>query len=164
MKRDSSIGRMKRVHPYAWLWEPLESEPSFVVKAMFGTKAAYLDGKLVLCFSAQAEPWRGVLLCTERIHQESLMAEFPALKPHPILPKWLYLRESLDEFESVAERLVKKIRSRDERIGVSPKPRKRPITTALLPDSKRKRKSRVTMRSSKSKRSEPSVTVTRRKR
>lgn len=163
-KRDLDFGKVKRVHPHAWLWEPLESEPSFVVKAMFGTKAAYLDGKLVLCFSAQAEPWRGVLLCTEHINQESLMAEFPALKPHPILPKWLYLREALDEFESVAERLVKKVRSRDERIGVSPKPRKRRMTTALMPDFKRKRKSPVTKRSTKSKRSEPSVTATRRQR
>lgn len=163
-KRDLDFGKVKRVHPHAWLWEPLESEPSFVVRAMFGTKAAYLDGKLVLCFSAQAEPWRGVLLCTEHIHQESLMAEFPALKPHPILPKWLYLRESLDEFEAVAERLVKKVRSRDERIGVSPKPRKRPSTPALMPDPKSKRKSRSPLRSTTSNRSEPSVNATPRKR
>ncbi|HTO05406.1 MAG TPA: hypothetical protein VL069_16980 [Opitutus sp.] len=132
-RRELMQGQMKRVHPHAWLWEPLETMPSFVVRAMFGTKAVYLDGKLVLCFSAQTEPWRGVLVCTDRIHHASLHAEFPALKPHPILPKWLYLRESVDEFESVAACLVKKVQSRDERIGVLPKPRKRPATPALTP-------------------------------
>ena len=126
MKRDSGFGKSKRVHPHAWLWEPLEAEPSFIVRAMFGTKAAYLEGKLVLGFSAQDEPWRGVLLCTDHIHHGSLMTEFPALKRHPILAKWLYLRESVNEFESVAERLVKCVRLRDLRIGVAPKPRKQP--------------------------------------
>jgi hypothetical protein len=28
---------------------------------MFGAKAAYLDGKLMLCFVAGDEPWQGVL-------------------------------------------------------------------------------------------------------
>jgi hypothetical protein len=124
-KRESAIGQIKPVHPYAWLWEPLEAEASFVIRAMFGAKAAYLDGKLMLCFTAKAEPWRGVLVCTDRSHHASLLAEFPMLSPHPVLPKWLYLRESLDAFESVATRLVRLARQRDPRIGVAPKPRKR---------------------------------------
>jgi hypothetical protein len=123
-KRSADVGRMRRVHPHAWLWEPLATEPSFVVRPMFGTRAVYLDGKLALCFSAQAEPWRGMLLCTDHIHHRSLMAEFPALKPHSILPKWLYLPEAADAFEAVAERLVRCVRFRDARIGVLPKPRK----------------------------------------
>ena len=116
---------MRRVHPYAWLWEPLAAEASFVLRPMFGTKAVYLDSRLMLCFSAQAEPWRGVLVCMDRIHQASLMAEFPLLSPHPVLPKWLYLPESADDFERVAEGLVALVRRRDPRIGVEPRPRKR---------------------------------------
>ena len=122
--RDEEIGRPRRVHRYAWLWEPLESDPSFVLRAMFGTKAVYLDGRLVLCLSAGEEPWRGVLVCTEKAHQPSLRADFPALVPHPILPKWLYLAESGDAFERVAERLVVLARRRDPRIGVAPRPKK----------------------------------------
>ena len=119
------IGRAKRIHPYAWLWEPLEAEPSFVLRSMFGTKAAYLEGKLVLCFSAGKEPWRGVLVATDRERQAPLVAELPGLRPHPVLPKWLYLSDSSDAFERTAERLVELARRRDVRIGVFPQDRKR---------------------------------------
>ena len=122
--REPKIGKIKQVHRHAWLWEPLETDPSFVLRAMFGTKAVYIDGKLMLCFSARAEPWRGLLIGTSLTHHSSLMAEFPALSPHPILPKWLYLPESSDEFERVAERLVALTRLRDPRIGVIPQPKK----------------------------------------
>ncbi|HVU35705.1 MAG TPA: hypothetical protein VHE61_19855 [Opitutaceae bacterium] len=125
--REFASDKPKRVHPYAWLWEPLESEPSFVCRQMFGTRAAYLDGKILLCFSARTEPWSGVLVATEREHHDSLRREFPSLVPHPILPKWLYLSESSARFDGTAERLVRLVRQRDPRIGVTPKakPRKR---------------------------------------
>jgi hypothetical protein len=57
--RDQGIGRIKQVHPYAWIWEPLGEDATFVLGAMFGTKVVYLDGKLMLCFAARADPWRG---------------------------------------------------------------------------------------------------------
>lgn len=116
---------MRRVHPYQWLWEPLEDDPTFILRPMFGGRGVYLDGKLMLYFTSGEEPWRGVLVCTDRVHHPSLLAEFPALLPHPVLPKWLYLAESADRFEPVAERLVTLARRRDPRIGVSPRPKKR---------------------------------------
>jgi hypothetical protein len=119
--RKEEVGQMKRVHPYAWLWEPLEGDPTFVLNAMFGTKVVYLDGKLVLCFAASEEPWRGVLVCTEKEFHGELVAEFPSLSAHPVLPKWLYLPESADVFETVAQRLVELARNRDPRLGVLPK-------------------------------------------
>jgi hypothetical protein len=123
--RRDAFSRVVPVHPYAWLWEPLEADPGFLLRAMFGTKAAYLDGKLALCFAHRAEPWRGVLVCTDRPHHASLQADFPLLAPHPILPKWLYLPDAADAFESVASRLVALVRQRDARIGVSPPARKK---------------------------------------
>ena len=123
--REPTIGKSKRVHPYQWLWEPLETDPTFLVRPMFGGKSLYLDGRLMLYFTAGEEPWRGVLVCTERAHHAALQAEFPELSPHTILPKWLYLPENADRFEPVAERLVALARRRDPRIGVSPKPKKR---------------------------------------
>lgn len=122
--RDFGKMRAKIVHPYEWLWEPLESETSFVLRPMFGAKAAYLDGRLVLCFMAKGEPWRGVLICTDRSHHESLREEFPALAPHSVLPKWLYLPEAADGFERDAERIVELTLRRDERIGVLAKPKR----------------------------------------
>lgn len=118
------FGRVRPVHAYAWLWEPLEGDPTFVLRPMFGTRAAYLDGRLQLCFSAQAEPWRGILVCTDRVRQESLRRDWPELVPHPVLPKWLYLPESADGFERVAEKLVQLARRRDPRIGVAPQPKR----------------------------------------
>jgi hypothetical protein len=118
--RSDDLGKARRVHPHAWLWEPLEADPGFVLSSMFGVKVAYLDSRLVLGFAAKEEPWRGVLVCTEREHQEALRTEFPALSPHPILPKWLYLPESSDAFEGVGERLVptpKKKRKRTTVVG-----------------------------------------------
>jgi hypothetical protein len=119
------MGRVRRVHPLAWLWEPLESDPSFELGAMFGTKVVYLAGRLVLCFAAKEEPWRGVLVCVERENHASLMSQFPLLSPHPILAKWLYLPEARDGFERIAEQLVALVGERDPRIGIVPQPSKR---------------------------------------
>jgi len=119
------MGKTRRVHPHQWLWEPLEDDPTFLLRPMFSGKAAYIDGKLMLYFTAREEPWRGVLVCTFREHQASLRTEFPELSPHPILPKWLYLPESADRFESAAERLVALAKRRDPRLGVSPQAKKR---------------------------------------
>ena len=114
-------------HRYAWLWEPLEDDPTFLLKSMFGAKAVYLDGKLQLCFMAKREdPWRGVLIGTNHEHHGSLVEEFPSLKIHPVIPKWLYLSEA-DDFESVAQRLVKLVQRRDPRIGVEASSKKKRI-------------------------------------
>jgi hypothetical protein len=126
--RDSigkSFGRPKPVHPHAWLWERLESEPTFVLRSMFGAKAVYLDGKIVLGFIAREEPWHGILIATDRPRHTALRKDFPELAPHPILPKWLYLPESADRFERLATALVVLVQARDPRIGVVPKPRKK---------------------------------------
>jgi hypothetical protein len=135
--RSDDLGKARRVHPHAWLWEPLEADPGFVLSSMFGVKVAYLDSRLVLGFAAKEEPWRGVLVCTEREHQEALRTEFPALSPHPILPKWLYLPESSDAFEGVGERLVDLAARRDPRIGVVPKPKKKRKRTTVVGRARR---------------------------
>ncbi len=122
---DTAAVRVRAVHPYAWLWEPLESDPTFVLRSMFGAKSVYLGGKIVLAFTASEEPWRGVLVATDRERHAAVIAEFPELAPHPILPKWLYLSESAPRFERTATALVALARRRDPRIGVAPKPRKK---------------------------------------
>ncbi len=114
----------KTTHLYAWSWEPLENDPTFILKSMFGAKAAYIDGKLQLCFMAKAEPWRGVLVGTSHEHHGSLIEEFPSLEVHPVLSKWLYLPESADDFESAAQRLVTLVQRRDGRVGVEGTPKK----------------------------------------
>ena len=121
---EKPFAKAKPVHPHHWLWEPLESDAGFVLKPMFGGKSVYLDGKLMLYFAAKAEPWCGLLVCTEHAHHAALQADFPALRPHPILPKWLYLPEQAESFERTASRLVALARRRDPRVGVIPRPKK----------------------------------------
>ncbi len=118
-------GKVQRAHRYEWLWEPLESDPGFLLRAMFGAKTVYLDGQLVVGFIAKDEPWRGMLVCTEHAHHGALLVDFPELSPHPVLAKWLYLPESADSFERTATRLVELARRRDPRIGITPKSKKR---------------------------------------
>ena len=120
---DKSTNRVTRPHRYAWLWEPLETDPTFFARPMFGGKSVYLEGKMMLYFTAKTEPWRGLLVCTERTNHAALQADFAELFPHPVLPKWLYLPESGDSFERTAARLVELARRRDSRIGVVPKPK-----------------------------------------
>ena len=92
---------------------------------MFGAKAAYLDAKLALCLIAREDPWRGMTICTDRAHHASLQAQFPSLRPHPVLGKWLYLPEASDDFESTGQTLVKLARRRDPRIGIVPPAKRR---------------------------------------
>jgi hypothetical protein len=75
--------------------------------------------------TTQSESWQGVLVCTFHEHHASLRAEFPALAPHPVLGKWLYLPETCDTFEPDARRLVQLIRTRDPRLGIPPSPKKK---------------------------------------
>lgn len=118
----------KPEHPLQWLAEPLLAEPTFVLKSWFGGRTLMLHGCHQLFLTTQGEPWQGVLVCTFKEHHPSLLAEFPSLKPHPVLGKWLYLPESTDSFEADARRLVQRIKARDPRFGVAPSPKKKRAT------------------------------------
>lgn len=119
---------VKPDHPLQWLTEPLIPDPSFVLKSWFGGRTIMLDGCHQLFLTTQGEPWQGVLVCTFHAHHASLRADFPALAPHPVLGKWLYLPETADTFEADARRLVRLAKARDPRLGIPPSPRKKRAT------------------------------------
>ena len=112
--------KTKPIHRHLWLVEALEDEPTYLLKSMFGTKTVYLGGRMVLCLADKQEPWRGVLVPMERDQHAALIKDRPVLAPHPVLPKWLYLPETTDSFETDAQWLVQQIRKRDPRIGIVP--------------------------------------------
>lgn len=117
-------------HRFGWLAEPLADEPSFVLRAMFGCLACYLHGRLVLVLADRRPPWRGLLVPTARERQAALREDFPALAPHPVLPKWLYLPEGTDDLEAVGAALVELALADDARLGVEPAPKGRARTRA----------------------------------
>ena len=125
MAKSSPKKLAKPINRHLWLVEPLESEPTLIVKSMFGGKAVYLHGRFVLFIADKEEPWRGLLIPMERENHAALVKERPIFSPHPVLPKWLYLPEAEESFETDAQWLVKKIRGRDERIGIVPPAAKR---------------------------------------
>jgi hypothetical protein len=114
-----------RRHRYGRLVQPLTDEPSFILRHMFGCLACYVHGRTTFLLAARRPPWRGVILMTERVHHASLLAELPDLAPHPVLSKWLILREDAGDFEETAATLVALAQANDPRLGVEPKPRRR---------------------------------------
>jgi len=111
--------------PLAWAIEPILEESSLVQKSMFGALAYYLHGRLKLVCVEKLEPWRGVLVATEKQYHASLQKSFPSLEPHTVLGKWLYLSESCDDFDEVMRNLCNLVLEDDARIGVIAKPKKR---------------------------------------
>jgi hypothetical protein len=119
--------KARKDHPLEWLTESVAAEPTFVFKAWFGGRSIMLRGKHQLFLTTQGEPWQGVLVCTFHEHQASLLAEFPALRKHPVLGKWLYLPETAETFERDAVALVRLAKRGDPRLGVGPSPRKKRV-------------------------------------
>ncbi|MDR5733627.1 hypothetical protein QCE47_14940 [Caballeronia sp. LZ025] len=112
-----------------WIFDAFERDATYLRKRMFGCDAAYIDGSLCLVAADREKPWNGLLVCTSQERHAALIGAMPALQPHPVLGKWLYVgQESLD-FEAVAEQLTALVLARDPRVGVEPKPRKRRGTT-----------------------------------
>jgi hypothetical protein len=118
-------GKIKPKNPLLWIFEPLEDDPRFVLRKLFSFDAAYLDGRLYLAVAGGKEPWNGMMVCTSREHHESLRGQFPQLKAHKVLGKWLYLSQTHPEFESVAVELATLARKRDARLGVESKAKMR---------------------------------------
>ena len=123
--RDFDKPPARSAHRYAWLWEPLENNAPFDLRSMFGARAVYMGGRCQLLFFAKKDPWRGVLVATDRQHHDSLVKEFPSLSAHPVLTKWLYLPETSGDFESTAQRLVTLVGRCDSRIGVESSPKEK---------------------------------------
>jgi len=111
---------MKREHPLQWVVEPLMEQPSYLQRPMFGCVGCYLHGRLMLVLASRREPWQGLLVPTAREHHAALLREEGTLIVHPVLAKWLYLAESSDAFEEVAQRLVAWVLADDPRLGVEP--------------------------------------------
>ena len=108
-----------------WIFEAFAASPSFFTKRMFGGLAAYLHERQMLVLVEPTKTgrwkWHGVLVCTDHDHHASLRAEFPALQPHRVLRKWLYIDSTHDNFTPTMEAVAKRLVRNDERFGVAPR-------------------------------------------
>ncbi|KMZ12808.1 hypothetical protein BHUM_00030c [Candidatus Burkholderia humilis] len=102
-----------------WILDAFEHEPTYMRRRMFGCDAAYLDGLLCLIAADRAKPFNGVLVCTDCEQHAALAEQIPALRPHPVISKWLYVPQDDPTFESAVETLTALVLARDPRIGAS---------------------------------------------
>ena len=116
---------------HEWILEAFAEHRTFFTKRMFGGLAAYLFERQMLLLVEPTKSgrwkWHGVLVCMDYEHHASIQAEFPALTPHEVLRKWLYIDSTREDFESTMEAVAKRVASNDPRFGVlskGSKPRK----------------------------------------
>jgi hypothetical protein len=109
---------------HEWILEGFVEDPTFFTKRMFGGLAAYLFERQMLLLVEPTQSgrwnWHGVLVCTDYKHHASLQAEFPALTPHAVLRKWLFIDSTHEDFESTMESVTKCVASNDRRFGILP--------------------------------------------
>lgn len=117
---------------HEWIFEAFAGHRTFFTKRMFGGLAAYVFERLMLLVVEPTKSgrwnWHGVLVCTDHEHHASIQAQFPALMPHQVLRKWLFIDSTDEDFESTMEAVAALIARNDPRFGVpprSPKPGRR---------------------------------------
>ena len=107
-----------------WIFQAFEDHPSYFTKRMFGGLAAYVFGRMMMILVQPTKTgrwkWHGVLICTEHVQRLAIMEEFPALVPHEILKKWLYIDSRHEDFEPTMERVARVIARDDQRFGIRP--------------------------------------------
>jgi hypothetical protein len=118
-----------------WILEAFAGRPTFFTKRMFGGLAAYLHGRQMFVLVEPTKTgrwkWHGVLVCTDHEHQASIRADYPALTPHRVLRKWLYIDSTHEDFESTIEAVAKRVARNDRRFGIVPRAKsKRPRNAA----------------------------------
>jgi hypothetical protein len=109
-----------------WIFEPFERHATFFTKRMFGGLAAYVHDRQMLVLVEPTKTgrwkWHGVLVCTDFLHQPSIRADFPALAPHDVLKKWLWIDSAHDDFEATMSGVARLVARNDVRFGISPRP------------------------------------------
>jgi hypothetical protein len=130
-KRFDSISatRKQKTFEHEWILEAFVEQPTFFTKRMFGGVAAYLFERQMMLLVEPTRSgrwkWHGVLVCTSHEHRGSIQAEFPALQPHEVLRKWLFIDSAHGDFESTMDAAAKRMAGNDPRFGVLPKSPKR---------------------------------------
>ena len=110
---------------HEWIFEAFSEHPTFFTKRMFGGLAAYLFERQMLVLVEPTKTgrwtWHGVLVCSDHKHHGSIQAQFPALIPHQVLRKWLFIDSAHEDFESTMQTVAKHLASNDARFGVLPR-------------------------------------------
>ena len=107
-----------------WILDAFAGRASFFTKRMFGGLAAYLHDRQMLVLVEPTKTgrwkWHGVLVCTGFEHHDAIRADFPALAPHAVLRKWMFIDTSHEDFEATMEAVARQMARNDRRFGIMP--------------------------------------------
>ena len=108
-----------------WIVDAFAGRATFFTKRMFGGLAAYLHERLMLVLVEPTKTgrwtWHGVLVCTDHSHHASIQSDFPALRPHRVLRKWLYIDSAHADFEPTMAEVATRMARNDPRFGIVPR-------------------------------------------
>ena len=120
--RPNRAARTPKSFDHEWIFEAFAEHRAFFTRRMFGGLAAYLFDRLMLILVEPTKTgrwrWHGVLVGTDYEHHASLQAECPALAPHVLLRKWLFIDSTHPAFESTMEAVARSVARNDARFGV----------------------------------------------
>jgi hypothetical protein len=109
-----------------WIFDAFAGHPGFFTKGMFGGLAAYAHERMMLILVEPTRTgrwkWHGVLVCTGFDEQPSIRRDFPALTPHDVLRKWLWVDSTHADFEQTMEAVARCMARNDPRFGIVPRP------------------------------------------
>jgi len=121
------MNKDRKTFEHEWIFEAFAAHRTFFTKRMFGGLAAYAFERQMLVLVEPTKSgrwkWHGVLVCTDYAHHASIQGEFPALKPHAILRKWLFIDSKHEDFEPTMAAVAQRMASNDRRFGIVPKGR-----------------------------------------
>jgi hypothetical protein len=107
------------------------------VKPMFGCHAVYVNDKIVLILRNKEGVTNdnGVWIATTHEHHESLRKDFPSMRTISVFggkeSGWQNLPVDDESFEEAVMKVCKLIMRGDQRIGKTPKPRKKNTSSNL---------------------------------
>lgn len=120
----------KKPVPFAWVLDAL-GDAAYETRAMFGTTAVYLGGKIVLALrdKGAGDDDDGVWVATDYPHHASLRAELPSMRSITVFGDgesgWQVLPKDGDDFEEEVSRVVAMVLAGDGRVGKVPKAKKK---------------------------------------
>lgn len=139
-------------------FEKLFRIDDFDIKHMFGGMALYGHGKMLFCIMEDSEQnyykdkifpypiWNGVLIPTHREYHDQFTKISKDIVPHAVLGKWMYIPQTLENFEELTAKLVLMALKNSEMIGIFPKPKKKSAkkkkAVKKQPSKKNKKKTR----------------------
>lgn len=111
----------------------------FDIKHMFGGMALYGHGKMLFCIMEDSELnsykdkkfpypiWNGVLIPTHREYHDQFLKISKDFTPHAVLGKWMYIPQTIENFEELTSKLTLLALKNSDMIGIFPKPKKKPV-------------------------------------